>query len=233
MLGIHTQVSACSSEKHFLLHTGTTYIEALADLLTYGFIYSFMVAVLSGKIIDQFEAAKQQLITASAKWQLMEQLFARSQLSSEFLRRTGSDFPLLRDSIVADAMISLGRFLDKSDHKGNHNLTLERLMTSVSRLGKGELALKLGDHLRNEKSALEATGRYRHERLAQNELNTILGQDPIPLLSATVGDARTTLREAGESLDAIDLYYRISSTAFDFAMIEGDPYCIVRLIRDG
>jgi hypothetical protein len=61
-----------------------------------------MVAVLPGKIIDQFEAAKQQLITASATWQLMEQLFARSQLSYEFLRRTGSGFPLLRDSMVAD-----------------------------------------------------------------------------------------------------------------------------------
>jgi len=192
-----------------------------------------MVAVLPGKIIDQFEAAKQQLITASATWQLMEQLFARSQLSYEFLRRTGSGLPLLRDSMVADVMISLGRFLDKSDHKGNHNLTLERLMTSVSGLGNGELALKLGDHLRNEKSAFEATGRYRHKRLAHNDLKIILEQDAIPLLSATVGDTRTTLREAGESLNAIDLYYRISSTTFGFVMIEGDAYCIIRLIRDG
>jgi hypothetical protein len=64
-------------------------------------------------------------------------------------------------------------------------------------------------------------------------LKIILEQDAIPLLSATVGDTRTTLREAGESLNAIDLYYRISSTTFGFVMIEGDAYCIIRLIRDG
>lgn len=63
--------------------------------------------MLPEEIADQFEAAKQQLITASAKWQLVEQLFAKSQVRSDFLGRTGSGFfALIRDSVVTDVMIS-------------------------------------------------------------------------------------------------------------------------------
>ena len=100
-------------------------------------------------------------------------------------------------------------------------------MTSVSVLGNGELALKLGDHLWNAKSAFEATMRYRNKRLAHNDLKTILEQEAIPLPSATVGDIRTTQREAGEPLNAIDLYYRRSSTTFGIVMTEGDADCII------
>ena len=186
------------------------------------------------EIIDQFEAAKQQLITASAKWQLVEQLFAKSKTRSEFLKRTGSCFfALVKNSLVTDVMISLGRLLDRSNLKGNENLTLERLVTSVSELGNGELALKLDVHLVNARAAYDATRLYRNKRLAHNDLKTILEQDANPLCPATVGDVRKTLREAGEFLNLIDLHYRRSTTTFGFQMIEGDADSIVRLIRDG
>lgn len=193
-----------------------------------------MALVLPHEIVDQFEAAKQQLIAASAKWQLIEQLFAKSKVRSEFLRRTGSGFfALVKDSVVTDVMISLGRLLDKPHLKGNDNLTLERLMTSVSELGNGELALKLDVHLQNAKAAYEATRLYRNKRLAHNDLKTILQQEAIPLRPATVGDVRATLREAGEFLNLIDLHYRKSTTTFGYVMIEGDADGIVGLIRDG
>jgi hypothetical protein len=190
--------------------------------------------VVPHEIIDQFEAAKQQLITASAKWQLVEQLFAKSKTRSEFLKRTGSGFfALVKDSLVTDVMISLGRLLDRSNLKGNENLTLERLVTSVSELGNGELALKLDAHLVNARAAYDATRLYRNKRLAHNDLKTILEQDANPLRPATVGDVRKTLREGGEFLNLIDLHYRRSTTTFGFQMIEGDADSIVRLIRDG
>ena len=186
------------------------------------------------EIIDQFEAAKQQLITASAKWLLVEQLFAKSKTRSEFLKRTGSGFfALVKDSLVTDVMISLGRLLDRSNLKGNENLTLERLVTSVSELGNGELALKLDAHLVNARAEYDATRLYRNKRLAHNDLKTILEQDANPLRPATVGDVRKTLREAGEFLNLIDLHYRRTTTTFGFQMIEGDADSIVRLIRDG
>ena len=186
------------------------------------------------EIIDQFEAAKQQLITASAKWLLVEQLFAKSKTRSEFLKRTGSGFfALVKDSLVTDVMISLGRLLDRPNQKGNDNLTLERLVTSVSELGNGELALKLDAHLVNARAEYDATRLYRNKRLAHNDLKTILEQDANPLRPATVGDVRKTLREAGEFLNLIDLHYRRTTTTFGFQMIEGDADSIVRLIRDG
>lgn len=185
-------------------------------------------------IADQFEAAKEQLITASAKWQLVEQLFAKSQVRSDFLRRTGSGFfALIKDSVVADVMISLGRLLDKPHLKGNENLTLERIMISVSELGNEELALKLADHLENAKAAYEATRLYRNKRLAHNDLKSILEQETMPLPPATVGEIRATLRETGQFLNAIDLHYQKSTTTFGFVMIEGDADGIVGLVRDG
>jgi hypothetical protein len=190
--------------------------------------------VVPHEIIDQFEAAKQQLITASAKWLLVEQLFAKRKTRSAFLKRTGSGFfALVKDSLVTDVMISLGRLLDRSNLKGNENLTLERLVTSVSELGNGELALKLDAHLVNARAEYDATRLYRNKRLAHNDLKTILEQDANPLRPATVGDVRKTLREAGEFLNLIDLHYRRTTTTFGFQMIEGDADSIVRLIRDG
>jgi hypothetical protein len=190
--------------------------------------------MLPEEVADQFEAAKQQLITASAKWQLVEQLFAKSQVRSDFLRRTGSGFfALIRDSVITDVMISLGRLLDKPRLNGNDNLTLERLMTSVSELGDQELAPKLADHLQNAKAAYNATRLYRNKRLAHNDLKTILEQELMPMPPATVGEIRTTLREAGIFLNIISLHYRKSTTTFGYAMIEGDADGIVGLIRDG
>jgi len=198
------------------------------------FVDPWVFMVVPHEIIDQFEAAKQQLITASAKWQLVEQLFAKSKTRSEFLKRTGSGFfALVKDSLVTDVMISLGRLLDRSNLKGNENLTLERLVTSASELENGELALKLDVHLVNARAAYDATRLYRNKRLAHNDLKTILEQDANPLRPATVGDVRKTLREAGEFLNIIDLHYRRSTTTFGFQMIEGDADSIVRLIRDG
>jgi len=190
--------------------------------------------VLPKETAYQFEAAKQQLITASAKWQLVEQLFAKSQVRSDFLRRTGSGFfALIRDSLVTDVMISLGRLLDKLQLNGNDNLTLERLRTSVSEPGNNELVLKLADHLQNAKAAYEATRLYRNKRLAHNDLKTILEQEALPLPHATVSEIRTTLREVGEFLNAIELHYQKSTTTFGYVMIVGDADGIVGLIGDG
>lgn len=233
-LGIRTPVWPCSGELYSCLHTFTVERKALCGCTTYGFVDPCLAHVLLEEIADQFEAAKQQLITASAKWQLVEQLFAKSQGRSDFLRRTGSGFfALVRDSVVTDVMISLGRLLEKPHLKGNDNLTLERLMTSVSELGTEELVPKLAYHLQNAKAAYEATRLYRNKRLAHNDLKTILEQEAMPLPPATVGEIRTTLREAGEFLNIIDLHYRRSTTTFGYVMIEGDADGIVGLIRDG
>lgn len=186
------------------------------------------------EIKDQFEAAQQQLMTASAKWQLVEQLFAKSKTRSDFLKRTGSGFfALVKDSLITDVMISLGRLLDRPNINGNENLTLERLVTSVSDLRNGDLALRLNVHLDNARAAYDATRLYRNKRLAHNDLKTILEQDAKPLRPAHVEDVRATLREAGEFLNLIDSHYCRSTTTFGFTMIEGDGDSIVRLIRDG
>ncbi len=186
------------------------------------------------EIEDQFEVAQQQLMTASAKWQLVEQLFAKSKTRSDFLKRTGSGFfALVKDSLITDVMISLGRLLDKPNINGNKNLTLERLVTSVSDLRNKDLANRLDVHLGNARDKYKYTRVYRNRRLAHNDLKTILEQDANPLRPATVGDVRATLREAGEFLNLIDWHYCRSTTTSGFTMIEGDGDSIVRLIRDG
>lgn len=127
------------------------------------------------EIEDQFEAAQQQLMTASAKWQLVEQLFAKSKTRSDFLKRTGSGFfALVKDSLITDVMISLGRLLDKPNINGNKNLTLERLVTSVSDLRNKDLANRLDVHLGNARDKYNDTRVYRNRRLAHNDLKTIL-----------------------------------------------------------
>ena len=173
-------------------------------------------------------------MTASAKWQLIEQLFAKTTARSQLLMRIGSGFfALIKDSLVTDVMISLGRLLDKPHHNGNHNLTLERLMNTVIRLGNIELAQKLEVHLKNAREAEIAARRYRNKRLAHNDLKTILDQEANPLPAATVGDIRKMLHEAGEFLNLIDLHFCRSTTAFGFTMIDGDANSLVRLAREG
>ena len=186
------------------------------------------------ELLSHFEASKQQLITASAKWQLIEQLFAKTQARSQLLTRIGSGFfALIKDSLVTDVMISLGRLLDKPHHKGNDNLTLERLGDTVMKLGNDELAQKLDVHLKKARGAEFAARRYRNKRLAHNDLKSILDQEANPLPAATVGDVRKMLHETGEFLNSIDLHYCRSTTAFGLAMIDGDANSLVSLVRDG
>jgi hypothetical protein len=190
--------------------------------------------VVPNEIIDQFEVAKEQLITTHAKWKLLEQLYAKSKVRSEFLRRIGSDFfALVQDSMLTDIMMSLGRLLDTPHVKGNNNLTLERLKNSVHALGNEELALKLDVHLRYAKAAYEATKKYRNKRIAHNDLKTILKKDAISLGPHTVRDIKKVLREVGEFLNQINMHYRNCTIAFGLVSMQGDADYIVGLARDG
>jgi hypothetical protein len=190
--------------------------------------------VVPNEIIDQFEVAKEQLITTHAKWNLLEQLYAKSKLRSEFLRRIGSDFfALVQDSVLTDIMMSFGRLLETPHAKGNNNLTLERLQNSVYALGNEELALKLDVHLRDARAAYEATRKYRNKRIAHNDLKTILENDAISLGPHTVRDIKKALKEVSEFLNQINMHYRNCTIAFGLVSMQGDADYIVGLTRDG
>ena len=190
--------------------------------------------VVPNEIIDQLEVAKEQLITTHAKWKLLEQLYAKSKLRSEFLRRIGSDFfALVQDSVLTDIMMSLGRLLEAHHDNGNNNLTLERLKNSVYALGDEELALKLDVHLEDARAAYKATRRYRNKRIAHNDLKTILENDVISLGPHTVRDVKKALKDMGEFLNQINMHYRNCTTAFGLVSMQGDADYIVGLTRDG
>lgn len=183
---------------------------------------------------DQFEAAKQQVITMHAKWKLLEQLFAKSKERSDFLSRTGAGFfAFVQDSMINDIVIALGRLLEKPKVKGNHNLVLERIRELISEPENEDLLHVLDAHLSKAREAYQAVRQYRDKRLAHNDLTTILNEKPTHMKPPAVRDMKTAIGEAGEFLNKINLHYCKTTIAFGLVSMQGDADTIVGLIRDG
>lgn len=189
-------------------------------------------------LVRQFELCKQQLIIASTKWQLFEQLFAKTENRSKFLKRTGSGFfGLVRDSLVSDVMISVGRLLDKASQGSNENLSLNRIICILSELNTGgdldELLATLNIHLDDAIEAECAARAHRNKRLAHSDLKSLLNPDSHGLPPVTLSDIRKILSETASFLNAIEHKYLDKRTVYGYTMIIGDANDVVKLIRDG
>ena len=171
---------------------------------------------------------------AAAKWKLVMQLFGKSEARCSLLSQTGSVFfALARDALIADALLTLGRLLDKPKQGSNNNVCLEYLINSIRARNDNDLARELEAVLKNARSSECKARKHRNKRIAHNDLLTQLDDAGSPLPNTTVGEMNELLESTQVFLNKIEMYYCNSQTLYSSQVLTGDADSIIRYLADG
>lgn len=145
---------------------------------------------------------------AAAKWKLAMQLFGKSEARCTLLSQTGAVFfALTRDALITDALLTLGRLLDKPQQGRSNNLCLEYLLDSIRARNDNDLASELEAVLKDARRSEDKARKHRNKRIAHNDLLTNLDDAGSPLPNATVGKMNELLESTQVFLNKIDMYY--------------------------
>ena len=171
---------------------------------------------------------------AAAKWKLVMQLFGKSEARCTLLSQTGAVFfELTRDALITDALLTLGRLLDKPQQGRNNNLCLEYLIDSIRARNDNDLASELEAVLRDARRSEVKARKHRNKRIAHNDLLTHLDDAGSPLPNATVGEMHKLLESTQIFLNMIDMYYCKSQTLFSSQVLNGDADAMIGFLADG
>jgi hypothetical protein len=171
---------------------------------------------------------------AAAKWKLVMQLFGKSEARCTLLSQTGAVFfALTRDALITDALLTLGRLLDKPQQGKNNNLCLEYLLDSIRRRIDKDLASELEAVLKDARRSEAKARKHRNKRIAHNDLQTHLDDAGSPLPNATVGEMNELLESTQVFLNKIDMYFCKSQTLHSSQALNGDADTMIGFLADG
>ena len=181
-----------------------------------------------------FEIILDEASDATAKWNLVMQLFGKSEARCALLSKTGAVFFVLtRDSLITDTLLTLGRLLDKPQQGSNSNLCLEYLLDSIRSMNDNELASELETVLDNARSSEAKARKHRNKMIAHNDLPTHLNHAVSPLPGATVGEMQDLLDLTQAFLNTIDMHYCKNKTLFTRQVLNGDADTMIGFLADG
>lgn len=171
---------------------------------------------------------------AAAKWKLAMQLFGKSEARCTLLSQTGAVFfALTRDALITDALLTLGRLLDKPQQGRSNNLCLEYLLDSIRARNDNDLASELEAVLKDARRSEDKARKHRNKRIAHNDLLTNLDDAGSPLPNATVGKMNELLESTQVFLNKIDMYYCKNHNLFSSQVLNGDADTMIGFLADG
>jgi hypothetical protein len=150
------------------------------------------------------------------------------------LSQTGAVFfALTRDALITDALLTLGRLLDKPQQGRSNNLCLEYLLDSIRARNDNDLASELEAVLRDARRSEDKARKHRNKRIAHNDLLTNLDDAGSPLPNATVGEMNELLESTQVFLNKIDMYYCKNHNLFSGQVLNGDADTMIGFLADG
>ncbi len=162
------------------------------------------------------------------------QLFGKSEARCTLLSQTGAVFfALTRDALITDALLTLGRLLDKPQQGSNNNLCLEYLLDSIREKNDNDLVSELEAVLSDARRSEVKARKHRNKKIAHNDLLTHLDDAGSPLSNATVGEINELLESTQAFLNKIDMYYCKSQTLFSSQVLNGDADTMIGFLADG
>ncbi len=189
------------------------------------------VPAMSAALRETFEALQNDVLWLHSKWKLYCQLFGDPATVGILNEAAGFFAYAVQETLWHDVVLHLARLIDPKESFGNENLSLARL---VALLDDSSLEAKVAGLLETVKDKCSFVKPWRHKRLAHRDLDHALAtaKDPLPGISRA--DIEAALHAVRELLDAIQLYYEDTSTAYEHVSLPaGDGRGLLVYLKEG
>lgn len=179
----------------------------------------------------QFSALWQELVRVNMVLSEFVVLYGTKPSRVEILNQAASNFFYMTQQLLWEStMLHIARLTDPSNTGGRANLTLHNLPALV---GDQALRATLKDLLGVVKKATGFCRDWRNRHLAHRDLDLALNETAKPLEAATVEKTKAALKAMADVLNAVELHYSQSETAYDFASPLNGALTLLYVLDDG
>ena len=169
-----------------------------------------------------------------AKWQVYRDLFGKDEKTVDLLNRSaGAFFGVCQEVLLHDVMLGICRLLDPEETGRNENLTLERLVNSVSPNAFGTLRSELDDVLKIAMDSAAFARAHRNRKLAHNDLKTIREIHAEPLPGVSRAAVEKTLEAIRDVMNKVSVHFLETTVLYqDFIFDPGDAQSLIRCLEN-
>lgn len=180
---------------------------------------------------ELLDAIDNKVTMIHATWKIYRQMYGTSQARLDLLNAWVPDFIGIIQRVLWDSVIlSICRLCDPPVQRGNKNLTLTRLVDSLTPAPDAALAASLDVQLKSLEGLANALLRHRHKRLAHTDLaNAMSATDILPGVSRKM--IEEILKAVRELLNSIHLAYRKDTFGYELVELRGDGDTLIRCVQ--
>jgi len=168
-----------------------------------------------------FDALRNDVTDLHLRWEIFTQLFCGPRENVDLMNESGSNvFYLLQALIVDDVALRLSKYTDPAAQRAFENLSVRRLLDEVAKSTR-PMAKEEPDRLLSTLDGAVAKFRtWRNKRIAHADLAHALKIDGATLPGITVGEINEALAALRELLNAIELHFDSSQTAYEMVILD-------------
>ncbi|EJL7002277.1 hypothetical protein O1B18_003515 [Vibrio cholerae] len=154
------------------------------------------------------------------RWELYKQLFASNSHRVDIINKTAPNIFVEFELLIIDYIVlEFSKLTDPAKSGKNKNLTLEFLVSEVSRIdGCEALSQKLRTILDEINRHASIFRKIRHKKVAHSDLVTLLGTANSLLPGILVEDVERLLSLVAEFMNEVESYFFDSETCYDEGM---------------
>ena len=184
-------------------------------------------------IQETYRRLRGEVVWLQGRWTLMKQVYG-SQENLDLLDTVAGHFFFLVQRDMADAIIlRLSRLTDPAQRGRNRNLSLERLVKEVEKLGDEDLRLQLDGLFTALKQACSPIRKHRSKLVAHLDYGTTMGLRPVPLKSVTLTDVERAIALAREFLNTLEEHYGLGRGDIEGFQMFGDGESLIQWLGYG
>jgi AbiU2 len=179
----------------------------------------------------QFSAIWQELVQVNMALSEFVVLYGTKRSRVDILNEAASNFFYMTQQVLWEStMLHIARLTDPPNTGGRANLTIHNLAALI---GDQALRATLKDRLVAVKKATGFCRDWRNRHFAHRDLDLALNKSAMLLEVATVEKTRAALKAMADVLNAVELHYSQSETAYDFASPLNGALALLYVLDDG
>jgi hypothetical protein len=179
----------------------------------------------------QFSALWQELAILYVYWAEYQDLFGTKLSRIELVNRAAPMFfHMLQKELWDSRLMHLARITDSSETAGKKNLTIRNLPDLISDAAlKAEVTKLVGAAVKSTEFCRD----WRNRHIGHSDLKLALGEPAAALADASRKQVSDALKAVSDVLNAIELHYFKSQTAYDLTPRHNGAVTLLYALNDG
>jgi hypothetical protein len=178
-----------------------------------------------------FEALWQEVANLHAQWELYIDLFGDPEKIPILNDTVPAVFQLIEENLRANLSVSIGRITDPPQTGRNDNLSLSRLVQSLSNHGDDSFVTGINYQLDAIMDGAKSMRTHRNKRFAHNDLATSINYHKNPLPGISQPQITELLRLIANLMNSIQMNFENGTTSYDRGIQRGNGKDLIFLLE--